>query len=241
MGKGKNGGDAPGIRTFSEALQRPTGDGLAGPAAPPTEITRGVVTILLALYLVGLLLCVAGNSASGSSALVRTIKTRLFSPWMVPLWLDLAYDTRLTYGTPDDADHFLELRPWNAPASATGATLRLPASGVRGERAARWRRLARALVVGQDDSDREGLLPAAVAEGLFASLGDEDLSLRVLRTIPPDRDVASAGGRGTVEQAYACRVRRVAGEVQLLPLPPAAEVAPLVANEAPLNPTPRSN
>ena len=87
MGKGKNGGDAPGIRTFSEALQRPTGDGLAGPAAPPTEITRGVVTILLALYLVGLLLCVAGNSASGSSALVRTIKTRLFSPWMVPLWL----------------------------------------------------------------------------------------------------------------------------------------------------------
>ena len=80
-----------------------------------------------------------------------------------------------------------------------------------------------------------------MAEGLFASLGAEDLSLRVLRTIPPDRDVASAGGRGTVEQAYACRVRRVAGEVQLLPLPPAAEVAPLVANEAPLNPTPRSN
>jgi len=241
MGNGRNGGDAPGIQKFSQPRQRPTGDGLAGPAAPPTEITRGVATILLALYLIGLLLCVAGNSASGSSALVRTIKTRLFSPWMVPLWLDLAYDTRLTYGTPDDADHVLELRPWNAPASATGATLRLPAPGMRGERAARWRRLARALVIGQDDSDREGLLPAAVAEGLFASLGHEDLSLRVLRTIPPDRDVASAGGRGSVEQAYACRVRRVAGEVQLLPLPPAAEVAPLVANEAPLNPTPRSN
>jgi len=241
MGNGRNGGDAPGIQKFSQPRQRPTGDGLAGPAAPPTEITRGVATILLALYLIGLLLCVAGNSASGSSALVRTIKTRLFSPWMVPLWLDLAYDTRLTYGTPDDADHVLELRPWNAPASATGATLRLPAPGMWGERAARWRRLARALVIGQDDSDREGLLPAAVAEALFASLGHEDLSLRVLRTIPPDRDVASAGGRGSVEQAYACRVRRVAGEVQLLPLPPAAEVAPLVANEAPLNPTPRSN
>ena len=235
--RGKNGVNPPAAAGLSELRALPDG----GPTDLPSEAVRGGVTLLLALYLVGLLLCVAGNSASGSSALVRTIKTRLFSPWMVPLWLDLAYDTRLTYGTPDDADHFLELRPWNAPASATGATLRLPASGMRGERAARWRRLARAIVIGQDDADREGILPAAVAEGMFASMNAEDLSLRVLRTIPPDRAVESAGGRGTIEQAYACRVRRVAGEVQLLPLPPAGEVAPLLPGDAPLTPVSRPN
>ena len=80
-------------------------------AAAPGETGRSVVSVLLVIYLVGLALSVAGNSASGTSALVRAVKGRLFAVWMVPAWLDLGFDTRLTYGLPEDGDHAIELRP----------------------------------------------------------------------------------------------------------------------------------
>jgi hypothetical protein len=78
---------------------------------------------------------------------------------MTPPWLDLGYDTKLTYGLPDDADHRIEVRRQGAPATAR--PLVLPADGMRGERARRWRRLARAAVIAEQDPDREALLPAA--------------------------------------------------------------------------------
>ena len=193
-------------------------------------MTQAVVTVALAVYLLGLTLSIVGNTASGSSALIRTVKSRLWSPWMVPLWLDLGFDYRLTYGSEEDADHALEVRPYGDPKNAT---VRLPGRLV-GERASRWRRLARAMVVVDDDADRDGLLAAAVGRGMFddlggqdlggQDLGGQDLGVSIVRTPLVDR-----GGPPTSPvQVYSARVRMVGGELQLLRSEPRGEVAPLV-------------
>jgi hypothetical protein len=202
-------------------------------AAPASETVRAAVTVMLGLYFVGLALSIMANSASGSSALVRTIHGRLFSPWMTPPWLDLGYDTKLTYGLPDDADHRIEVRRQGTPS--TVRPLVLPAAGMRGERARRWRRLARAAVIAEQDPDREALLPAAMGAGLFDDVGGEDLSLRILREVRPDRaEVATVGaGQPRFEQAYAARVRRVDGELQLIKNEPKEELAPVVREPMP--------
>jgi hypothetical protein len=51
----------------------------------------------------------------------------------------------------------------------------------------------------------------------------------------PESAVIASGGKGALrfEQAYAARVRRVAGEIQLLTIEDPAELAPLVPEVAP--------
>ncbi len=223
------------------ALVRPEGSAPTGPeeragrAVGPAggtlpETLRGPATLLLALYLVGLCLCVAGNTASGTSLLIGTIKDRLFAPWMVPLWLDLGHDTRLTYGLPEDADHHVEIRlAGKLAGKGVGrptAALRLPTVGDHSERAARWRRLAAAVVLAEEDAEQAGVLPAAIGAGSFAAAGDDDLEIRIVRSVPPD--YASARSPRTDETALVVRVRRRDGELQLIPVPPAEEVAPLI-------------
>ncbi|MFM8377944.1 MAG: hypothetical protein ACKOB1_01325 [Planctomycetia bacterium] len=203
------------------------------PPPSPSETVRAGVTVALGLYLVGLLLCVAGNSAAGGSALVRTIHGKLFSSWMTLPWLDLGYDTRLTHAAPEDGDHWFEIRRLDDPAAKVVA---LPGPTMRGERAARWRRLARATAVSEADPDREALLPAAVGAGAFGSWNTRDLSLAVMRHLPPDRGDVLAGNAdvaGRDEEAYAARVRLVDGEVQLIKATPPVELAPLVKEPAP--------
>lgn len=193
----------------------------------PSEGVQAVVTVLLCFYMVGLVLCVAGNSGSGSSSLVRTIKSRLFAPWMAAPWLDLGYDYKFTYGQPDDADHRIEIVPRDA--AATAAAVSLPAAGIWGERAARWRRLARAAALAERDPDREGLLPAAIGAAGFDDAGTDDVTIRLLRHVPPERAAVAAGGAAPrFERAYTARVRRIDGELQLLKNEPRGEVAPLV-------------
>jgi hypothetical protein len=182
----------------------------------PSTVTRAVATVAIALYL--LLLSIAGNTGSGSSAVVRTVKSRLFAPWMVPAWLDLGFDYRLTYGGEEDGDFQIEVRRRGHEATEP---LLLPGR-LTGERAARWRRLARALAA--DDADRAGVLAAAVGRGMFGKLGSEDLVVRVLRTPLADR----GGQPPAAVQVYAARVRMVGGEVQLIRAEPRGEVAPLV-------------
>lgn len=184
----------------------------------PSSVTQAAVTVALAVYLLGLALSVVGNTASGSSSLVRTIKSRLFAPWMVPPWLDLGFDYRLTYGSAEDGAYSLEVR---RRGDTKTTPMRLPGR-LGGERAARWRRLARSVAV--EDADRDGLLAAAVGRGMFDDVGAEDVVVRVLRTPLVDR-----GGPPTATvQASSARVRMVGGEVQLLRAEPRGEVAPLV-------------
>ena len=192
---------------------------------------RGPATMLLVVYLVGLGLCVAANTASGTSRVVGTLKDRLFAPWMVPLWLDLGHDTRLTYGLPEDADHHVEIRRAGSPPARPGkgpatAVLRFPATGDHSERGARWRRLAVATVRAEEDAEQAGVLPAAIGAGLFRAAGDDDLEVRIVRRVAPDYESARSLRRD--ETALEVRVRRRDGELQLIPLPPAEEVAPLV-------------
>lgn len=183
-----------------------------------SPVTQAAVTVALAVYLLGLVLSIAGNTGSGSSAVVRTIKSRLFAPWMVPPWLDLGFDYRLTYGNDEDGDFSVEVR---RQVDAKAKTVRLPGR-LTGERAARWRRLARSIAV--EDADRDGLLAAAVGRGMFDAVGAEDLTVRVLRTPLVER-----GGPPTVPvQASSARVRMVGGELQLIRAEPRGEVAPLV-------------
>ena len=68
--------------------------------ASPSDTVRGIVTVAIAVYLLGLALTIMANSTSGSSAVVRTLVSRLFAPWMAPAWLDLGFDYRLTHGGP---------------------------------------------------------------------------------------------------------------------------------------------
>ena len=194
--------------------------------SPPSETVCAAVTVALGIYLVGLVLSMLGNTVSGGSPLVTTIKSRLFAPWMVPMWLDLGFDYRLTYGLGEDADHLIEVRPFGAPQATP--IIRLPA-GHAGEQARRWRRLARAVVAAADDPDREALLPTAIGLGLMDDIEHDDVVVRVMRQPLPER----TGITAPPEQASAARVRLVDGEPQLIRQEPRGEVAPVVrpANE----------
>ena len=188
---------------------------------------RAAVTVALGVYLVGLALAVLGNGSSGASALVRTIKSRLYAPWLVPAWLDLGHDHHLTYGMPEDADHTIELRATGADAATP---LRFPGR-FTGERAARWRRLAAALAPAAAGDDQAVALTAAVAAGAFDDLATEDVTLRELRRQLPDRrELPLPTGSNVVTSA---RVRRVGGELQLIKADPPGEVAPLVKPATP--------
>lgn len=190
-------------------------------SAAPGEGVRVAVTIALAVYLTALGLTIAANSVSGSSAVLRTVKSRLFAPWMVPAWLDLGFDHRLTYGLPEDADHELVVS-----ARGSASAVRLPGAR-RGEQAARWRRLARATAVGDGTGEGDPALAAAIGRGSFAGIGAADVTVRVRR-----RRLAAPRGPVSLEplfdDAYTARVRVVGGELQLVRDQPRGEVAPLV-------------
>lgn len=189
------------------------------------ETGRSIASVVLVVYLVGLALSVAGNSASGASALVRAVKGRLFAVWMVPAWLDLGFDTGLTYGLPEDGDHAIELRPHGR---RDAEPILLPPPG-GGERAARWRRLARAIAEAVDEDAAAGLA-AAVARSHFAALDATDVDLRILRwPLPAYPDTAAPG---PPERIYAVRVRVIDGDLQLIKAEPRGEVAPLLRRPA---------
>ena len=194
----------------------------------PSELAQAAVSVAIGVYLVGLVLAMAGNSVSGSSALVRTIKARLFSPWMQPAWLDLGFDQPLTYGAPEDADHTLEVRSRGSQPTV----LTFPGER-RGEQAARWRRLARVIAVASVDGNAPPLI-AGVGEGSFADAAAEDVTVRILRRPLPERAAPPADARK--RQPYAARVRRVDGEIQMLELGGAAkqpELAPVLRSPTP--------
>jgi hypothetical protein len=186
---------------------------------------RHLVSAAILFYLAGLLLTMLGNTDAGASRLVRTLKGRLFSPLLVPAWLDLGFAHSLTRGEPDDADHRIEIGPHDRGVG-DAVPLVLPGD-LRGERAARWRRLARAIATEETTEEDAADLAAAVAAWSFRGLGCADVDLRVLRSARPDRSDPSAVAAD--EPAYTARVRRlVDGELQLLKAEPRGEVAPLV-------------
>jgi hypothetical protein len=145
---------------------------------------------------------------------------------MVPPWLDLGFDYRLTYGSDEDGTFSVEVR---RQGDGKAAPVRLP-DRLTGERAARWRRLARSIAV--EDADRDGLLAAAFGRGMFDEVGAEDVTVRALRTPLVDRD----GPPTAPVQASSARVRMVGNELQLIRAEPRGEVAPLVRPEASRDP-----
>ena len=196
------------------------------PPRPLSEPTQAAVSVAIAVYLLGLVLSILGNSVSGSSALVRTIKGRLYSTWMAPAWLDLGFDHPLTYGRPEDADHLIEVRGGTA-----GKTLRFPGSRTK-ERASRWQRLARSIAIAAVEEEAAPIA-AGVGAGTFATSGSEDITVQVLRQPIEERTAPARPPR--LEQVYAARVRSVAGELQLVELGGEAkrgELAPLIESEA---------
>ena len=190
-----------------------------------------MASVVLAVYLVGLGLTIAGNSVSGSSALVRTIKQRLFSPWMGPAWLDLGFDHPLTYGLPEDSDHALEVRRFQVDGGAEkGGPLRLPGDRT-GERAARWRRLARRIASAATDETAVPLA-ADVGQGTFEAVGGEDVAVRAVRWPLEEREAPSEASRPV--KPYEARVRLIDGEVQLVELGGEAkrgELAPVLREQ----------
>lgn len=196
-----------------------------------SERTMAVASVAIAFYLVGLVLTIAGNSVSGSSALVRTIKQRLFSPWMGPAWLDLGFDHPLTYGVPEDADHGIEIRRFEKRGDgATGGPLRLPGDRT-GERAARWRRLARRIASSSIDETAVPLA-AAVGQGGFDAVDAADVAVRVVRWPLEERQTSPQPPRPV--KPYEARVRLVDGEIQLIELGGEAkrgELAPVLRDQ----------
>ena len=187
------------------------------------EVPRAVATVLLAVYLVGLGLTVVGNSGSGASLLVGVIKGRLFSPWLVPAWLDLGFDHPITYGQQADADHWLEVRPHGDTTWQAG-----PGVSTSGPRAARWQRLLRAVVSSEQEPGREGLLPAGFGTALFAACGSDDVDLRIMIRPRPERQLPLAVPDPVA--IYQARLRQLSGgELQLIKTEARREVAPVVA------------
>jgi len=193
----------------------------------PAEPVRALVTIALVFLLIGIVLAIATNTLSGASPLLGRVKSRVFSPVLVPAWLDVGYDYRITYGLEEDADHEIDLRVHGAD----GPGLLLPGPRA-GERASRWRRLARTIAVGGIDDDGAPVA-AGVARGGFIKLGADDLDVRVFRLPQPER---SAAARGDTEQVHASRVRQVGGDVQLIRDEPPGELAPLATAAPPTAP-----
>ena len=189
------------------------------PTGRLSEAVCAAVTVAIAVYLAGLVLVVATNSLSGASALLGTVKSRIYSPWLVPAWLDLGYDARMTYGLDEDADHEIEI----TERGIGGASIMLPGDRT-GERAARWRRLARTIAVGGLDGDGS-VVAAGVGRGGFAATGTTDVDVRVFRLPQPERTAAAVSD---AEQVSVARVRRVGDDVQLVRDEPRGEVAPLV-------------
>jgi preprotein translocase subunit SecG len=197
----------------------------------PSEAACAAATVAIALFLVGIVLAIATNSSSGSSALLGTIKSRLFSPVLVPAWLDLGFDHRITHGFPEDADHEVEIV--GRGSDAAGAIV-LP--GPRhGERAARWRRLARSIAVG-GVAGEGAAVAAGVGQAAFGAAGIEDVIVRVRRLPPPQR--LAPADAGDVEQVFTARVRNIGGELQLIKDEPRGELAPLVPSAAARGETP---
>ncbi len=200
------------------------------PPRPLSETVKAAVSVALGVYLLGLTLSILGNSVSGSSALVRTLKGRLFAPWMGPAWLDLGFDHPFTYGRPEDSDHLIEVRPGMVEAGGAEEPVRFPGFRTK-ERAARWRRLARSIALSTVE-DAAAPLAAGVGVGQFAPSGNEDLTVRVFRRSLEERTASPRPPR--LEQVYAARVRSVDGEVQLVELGGAGkqgELAPLITVE----------
>lgn len=202
------------------------------PSRRPPELAQAAASAAIAVYLVGLVLAMAGNSVSGSSALVRVIKSRLFAPWMQPAWLDLGFDHPLTYGYPEDADHTLEVR------SRGGQPIVQQFPGERrGEQARRWRRLARTIAVAAVDGNAPSLT-AGVGSGSFAAAGTEDVTVRVLRRPLPERTAPASDAK--LRQPHADRVRRIDGEIQVIEIGGAdkqPELAPVLREPTPASPT----
>jgi hypothetical protein len=197
---------------------------------PLSEVTQAAASVALGVYLLGLVLAILGNSVSGSSALVRTLKDRLFSPWMAVGWLDLGFDHPFTYGRPEDSDHLIEIRSGLVGGSAERDPMRFPGFRTK-ERAARWHRLARSIALAAAE-DAAAPLAAGVGAATFTAGGSHDLTVRVLRSMVQERTAAPEAVR--FEQVYAARVRTAAGELQLVELGGEAkrgELAPLVPTE----------
>ncbi|MGI9177188.1 MAG: hypothetical protein ACR2IT_04950 [Pirellulales bacterium] len=190
-----------------------------------SDASTAIATVGILLFLAGLMLAIATNSLSGSSALLQTIKSRLFSPMLAPAWLDVGFDQRFTYGLPEDADHELEIIEHHA---SEAEPLAFP-GGRRGEQAARWRRLALAIAVGNGEGDGS-VLAAGIGRGGFGELRVEDVNVRVFRLpLAARTDPADAGAS---EQVYDARVRLVGGDLQLIKEEPTSELAPLVKPSA---------
>lgn len=206
------------------------------PATPPAESGdaerlgdqgRTVATVAIGFVLLGLAFGIAAHSASGASALVRVITGRLFSPLLVPPWLAVGHDTRLTYGLPEDADHHVEV----SPRGAGDRAVRLPAAGDRSGRASRWRRLARAAALAEEEGgDRAGTLAIAVGAGMPALVGADDVVVRFGRVVPPEYGFPATAA--TAETVHTGRARRLGDEIQWIPAPAAEELAPLVPGGA---------
>jgi hypothetical protein len=232
VASGRADGSRPFLNVRTQRLAMPssvsaTPHGDAPSPRIPGEMLRGIISVALCVYLFGVVLTVAGNSGSGSSALVRNIKARIFSPWMVPLWLDLGFDERLTYGQLDDAQHVLELAAW--PGGENASTVRFPAITATGVGATRWRTLAAWLEPGRMDEDLTGLLQTSIATAAFSDLGTEDLRVRSLRVGMPERATFPImSPENAWDEASAARVRRIAGGVQLLPVEAPRDLAPIV-------------
>jgi len=198
----------------------------------PSEAVCAAVTIALAAYLIGLVLAVATNSLGGSSPLLGTIKSRVFSPVLVPAWLDLGYDYRLTYGGLEDADHDLTI----AAHDDASAAVERPGDR-RGERAARWRRLARTIASGNFDEDGS-VVAAGAARGGFRLLQVGDVEITVDRLQPPERNASTLDA--TRQEASTARIRRVEGDVQLIRKEPPSELAPRLRPAAPPRSSPEA-
>lgn len=197
-------------------------------AAP--EPVRALVTFAVAVYIFALVLGILARSSSGASLLVGTLNARLFEPLLGPAWLDQGFDYPFTYGLPDDADLTLELRSFGRPDSAR----RFPDT-LAGERARRWRRLARGIAETGPNGDGAAALAAGAGAAAFDELGS-DVTVRVLR-----RARAGVGlpDPGRIEEAFEARVREVGGEVQLIRQEAAGELAPLAERGAAAGPSAR--
>ena len=199
----------------------------ASPNSPalPSQNVRTLLSFLLFLHLFALAVAVTSNDQPSQLELGLR-KTPLVRPYLQLLSMDLAYTYNLTFGVGDnlvnDAELWIQVQ-LNTPSGPQEVILPVTGRQPR-QRFRRAESLVRtaASLIGQ--TDRESILPAAIAASLVHRYGATGGSLRIVRRELPLNAFMTAPR--TERTMYEARMIVAGGQVELFKSEAASESAP---------------
>jgi len=204
------------------------------PAAQwPSQGVRTVVSLLLFVHLFALAIAMTSRATTvetefgpaGSELLSRMRDVPFLMRYLQFLELDESYNNAWTQGGPLDSDHAIEVVLEFKDPRADQLTIRIPADRLWPPlREERYRSLALTAAALVGNSQRENILPQAIAEKLVGEHGATGGTIRIRRHFPQspqeaaslDDAVADPNSDRYYETVYEARILVNDGDVSLL-------------------------